>query len=100
MNFLMRSTTNVHSERTPIPGPRVDTRPRSASGSSLETLVSQDSYARNGDDAIITGMNSNLPIVPDKHVDVSAEEGWITIPCSMCNVFTLTNEFNFDAFSV
>ncbi|TKY69729.1 hypothetical protein E2542_SST06011 [Spatholobus suberectus] len=77
MNFLMRSTTGVYGERSPsipVPEPRVDTHQRSASaGSSLETLVSGDPYARY-DAKVDCGMIH-------KHVDVAEEEGWITIPC-------------------
>jgi len=78
----MRSTTGVYGERNPpIPAPesRADTHQRSASaGSSLETLVSTDPYARydaNMDCAVI-----------DKHSDVDEEEGWITIPCSISSL--------------
>ncbi|XP_015965427.1 uncharacterized protein LOC107489172 [Arachis duranensis] len=71
MNFLMRSSSSSYSERTPLPPPR------SASGSNLEKLASQDSHARHGDDATIAGL---VPSLPNKHLDVSVEEGFITIP--------------------
>ena len=99
MNFLMRSTTNVYSERTPIQEPpRADAPQGITSGSSLETLMSDDPYAQystieefdgeidgvEGENGSVTGHGSknDAPIVA-KHVDVSEEEGWITIPYSM-----------------
>lgn len=87
MNFLMRSTTNVYGERSPIPEPRVDVHQRSASaGSSLESRVSDDPYAKV--DRGMNGLNSkhDLPTVVDKHLDVAEDEGWITIPCSMSSL--------------
>lgn len=99
MNFLMRSPTNVYSERTPIPEPRVDTHHRSASaGSSLESLKSDEPRARYDSkvDHDINGLNSkhhDLPVLVDKHLDVAEDEGWIIIPCSMSPLFTLASQF-------
>ncbi|XP_061363791.1 uncharacterized protein LOC133307313 [Gastrolobium bilobum] len=86
MNFLMRSTTNVYTESSSIPQPRVDTHHRSASaGSSLETLTSDDPYpsydAKIDRSMAVLNSKLDLPAMVDKHVDVSEEEGWITIPC-------------------
>ncbi|KAL9328014.1 hypothetical protein ACSQ67_003017 [Phaseolus vulgaris] len=79
MNFLMRSTTGVYGERNPpipipVPEPRADTHQRSASaGSSMETRVPNDPYAR---------YDAKLDYgVFNKHSDVDNEEGWISIPC-------------------
>lgn len=91
MNFLMRSTTSVYSERTPIPEPRVEVHHRSSSaGSSFESHKPDVPYARYDSKVDRGGLNDlnskhrDLPIViVDKHIDVSEEEGWITIPCSM-----------------
>lgn len=81
MNFLMRSTASVYSERSSIPEPRVDTHRRSMTVSCLETvMMSEDPF-----DSSITGLDStnDLPVVEDKHLDVSDEEGCIAIPYSM-----------------
>ncbi|XP_020975361.1 uncharacterized protein LOC107631908 isoform X1 [Arachis ipaensis] len=93
MNFLMRSTSHVHVERTPIPeSPQADT-PQTTSGTSSETLDSEDPYSRlstieefdgeiDGENGNVSGNGSrkDMPILA-KHVDVSEEEGWIAIPC-------------------
>ncbi|KAI5437607.1 hypothetical protein KIW84_023644 [Lathyrus oleraceus] len=82
MNFLIRSTTSVYSERTPIPEPRVDVHHRSASaGSSYEAHKSDVPYSRYDCDVELNSNHRDLPAVVDKHIDVSEEEGWITIPC-------------------
>lgn len=77
MNFLMRSTTGMYGERSPsipAPAPRVETHQRSASvGSSSETLVSDDPYARYD-----VKFDYNAVY---KHLDVAEDEGWITVPC-------------------
>lgn len=71
-----------------------DSNPLSKPVTSLEGLVADDPFPRyeasedNGEfdavgssDGIFTG-HADVPTV-DKHLDVSEEEGWITIPCSM-----------------
>jgi len=87
MNFLIRSTTTVYSERSPIPEPRVDTHQRSASaGSSYEAHKSDVPYSSRYDSNVeLNSKNRDLPelAVIDKHVDVDEDDGWITIPCSM-----------------
>ncbi|CAL0315155.1 unnamed protein product [Lupinus luteus] len=78
MNFLMRSTASVYSERSSIPEPRVETHRRSMTASCLETvMMSEDPF-----DSSTTGFDSanELPAVLNKHLDVSDEEGCITIP--------------------
>ncbi|KAE9598005.1 hypothetical protein Lalb_Chr16g0392581 [Lupinus albus] len=107
MNFLMRSTTHVYSERSslsssssvppipPPPEPHTDSPQGTMSGSSLETLMSEEPYARHssseqfdveidgvgGENGSITGQNSknDMPILAN-HLNVSEEEGCITIP--------------------
>lgn len=85
MNFLIRSTTTVYSERSPIPEPRVDTHQRSASaGSSYEAHKSDVPYSSRYDPNVeLNTKNRDLPeiAVVDKHVDVDEDDGWITIPC-------------------
>ncbi|CAK8536819.1 unnamed protein product [Lathyrus sativus] len=83
MNFLIRSTTSVYSERTPIPEPRADVHHRSASaGSSYEAHKSDAPYSRYDCDVELNSKHRDLPaVVVDKHIDVSEDEGWITIPC-------------------
>lgn len=107
MNFLMRSTTHVYSERSSsslsssslsVPEPRTDAPQGTTSGSSLETLIAEDPYAQyspieqfdgeidgvGGENGGITGQNSKNDLsILAKHLDVSEEEGWITIPYSM-----------------
>jgi len=80
----MRSTTGVYGERNPpipipVPEPRADTHQRSASaGSSMETRVPNDPYAR---------YDAKLDYgVFNKHSDVDNEEGWISIPCSISSL--------------
>ncbi|KAL5061527.1 hypothetical protein RYX36_023264 [Vicia faba] len=110
MNFLMRSSTHVHSDKdkdkddkhSSIPGPRGDalplplpppsTTPRPVQGSnhSLESLLSEDPYARYGTtveqfEGEIDGENGVCDLKNDasllaKHLDVAEEEGWIAIP--------------------
>lgn len=86
MNFLIRSTTSVYSESNPIPEPRTDVHHRSASaGSSYEAHKSDVSYSPYECDVDLNSKHRDLPVaVVDKHIDVSEDEGWITIPCSMC----------------
>ncbi|RYR09534.1 hypothetical protein Ahy_B05g077886 isoform C [Arachis hypogaea] len=79
MNFLMRSSSSSYSERTPLPPPR------SASGSNLEKLASQDSHVRHSDDATIAGLVSSLP---NKHLDVSAEEGNFLKTGITCQIYS------------
>ncbi|XP_058777250.1 uncharacterized protein LOC131651609 isoform X1 [Vicia villosa] len=83
MNFLIRSTTSVYSERNPIPEPRADVHHRSASaGSSYEAHKSDVSYSPYECDVDLNSKHRDLPVpVVDKHIDVSEDEGWITIPC-------------------
>ncbi|OIV93922.1 hypothetical protein TanjilG_05625 [Lupinus angustifolius] len=95
MNFLMRSTSTAHtfSERTsslpsssssslssvpPIPEPR-----RTTSGSSLETVMSEEAYGQYSTIGQFAGngaINGHGAPVLSNHLDVSEEEGWITIP--------------------
>lgn len=109
MNFLMRSTTHVYSDRekpSTIPEPRADALPpplpipHPIQGShSLESLMSDDPYAQYSTveqfEGEIEGENGssqdskNDAAVLTKHLDVSEEEGWIAIPYSMS--YTLTN---------
>jgi hypothetical protein len=81
MNFLMRSTSIVYSEHTQIPEPRVDVHHRSQSaGSYYESHKPDVPYSK----VDLNSKHHDLPIVVvDKHIDVSEEEGWITIACSM-----------------
>ncbi|CAL5196937.1 unnamed protein product [Lathyrus oleraceus] len=100
MNFLMRSSTHVQADRdnkpSSIPEPRVDALPPPSppppvQGShSLESLLSEDPYARYGTtveqfEGEIDGENGVHDLKNDaallaKHLDVSEEEGWIAIP--------------------
>lgn len=98
MNFLMRSTTHVYSDRekpssTPTespPPPRVDALPPPSppppGAHSLETLLSEAQYSPRVDrfeGGEIDGENGDLKndvTVLAKHLDVNEEEGWITIP--------------------
>ncbi|WJX57080.1 hypothetical protein P8452_42675 [Trifolium repens] len=79
MNFLMRSTSIVYSEHTQIPEPRVDVHHRSQSaGSYYESHKPDVPYSK----VDLNSKHHDLPIVVvDKHIDVSEEEGWITIAC-------------------
>ncbi|MED6134707.1 hypothetical protein PIB30_039543 [Stylosanthes scabra] len=88
MNFLMRSSSHVHVERTPPiqESSQADT-PQTTSGTSLETLISEDPYSRlstieefDGENGSVSGKVSRKDALA-KHVDVSEEEGWIAIPC-------------------
>ncbi|CAJ1939933.1 unnamed protein product [Sphenostylis stenocarpa] len=94
MNFLMRTTTHVYSDRekpssttatapTPTtPEPRVD------GTSSLESLISEDPYAQvdhfdggvDGENGAIASNSKNDASLFAMHSDVSEDEGWITIP--------------------
>ncbi|GAU38709.1 hypothetical protein TSUD_396370 [Trifolium subterraneum] len=80
MNFLMRSTSIVYSEHISTPEPRVDAHHRSASaGSYYESHKHDVPYSK----VDLNSKHHDLPIVVvDKHIDVSEEEGWITIPCT------------------
>ena len=94
---MIRSTTTMYSERSPIPESRVDTHQRSASaGSSYEAHKSDVPYSSRYDSNVeLNSKNRVLPdiAVDDKHVDVDEDEGWITIPCSM---FLPSVCYNFD----
>ncbi|KAK4261177.1 hypothetical protein QN277_004214 [Acacia crassicarpa] len=95
MNFLARSATSVSAERPSVPKYHTDPRQTTSSTSTLETLISEDSFKHSsiteeynreidgaeGEDGTMTTMNSidDFPGVA-KHSDVSDEEGWITIP--------------------
>ncbi|TKY58797.1 hypothetical protein E2542_SST15868 [Spatholobus suberectus] len=93
MNFLMRSTTHVYSDRekpsstTPTPTPTPTTpEPRADGTSSLENLMSEDPYAAvehfdgDAENGIVAQSSKNDATVLAKHLDVSEHEGWITIP--------------------
>jgi len=101
MNFLMRTTTHVYSDRekpsstaattpTKAPAPTIP-EPRADGVSSLESLIAEDPYLQVGRfDGVVDGENGALRFtskndasVLAKHLDVSEEEGWITIPYSM-----------------
>lgn len=103
MNFLMRSTSHVYSDRekpSTIPEPRADAlppplpipHPPIQGSNSLESLISDDPYAQYSTvepfEGEIEGENGSSQDLA-KHLDVSEEEGWIAIPYSMC--YTLTN---------
>ncbi|XP_027345608.1 uncharacterized protein LOC113857685 [Abrus precatorius] len=90
MNFLMRSTTHVYSEREKSPSTPPPPEPRADATSSLENLMSEDPYAHystlhhfGGDVDAESGAAPNskndVPFFA-KHLDVSPQEGWITIP--------------------
>ncbi|QCD82715.1 hypothetical protein DEO72_LG2g3055 [Vigna unguiculata] len=98
MNFLMRTTTHVYSDRekpsstaattpTKAPAPTIP-EPRADGVSSLESLIAEDPYLQVGRfDGVVDGENGALRFtskndasVLAKHLDVSEEEGWITIP--------------------
>ncbi|RDX76300.1 hypothetical protein CR513_43714, partial [Mucuna pruriens] len=93
MNFLMRSTTHVYSERekpasttatTTAPSTPTTHEPRADATSSLESLISEDPYAAvqhfdaevDGENGVVASRNDVLA----KHFDVAENEGWITIP--------------------
>ncbi|BAT74573.1 hypothetical protein LR48_Vigan01g102700 [Vigna angularis] len=102
MNFLMRTTTHVYSDRekpssttapsptkTPTPTPTPSTpEPRADSVSSLESLIAEDPYLQvgrfdgevDGENGALRFTSKNDASVLAKHLDVSEEEGWITIP--------------------
>ncbi|KAL9325400.1 hypothetical protein ACSQ67_006045 [Phaseolus vulgaris] len=98
MNFLMRSTTHVYSDRekpssttatTPTKSPTPTTpEPRSDGASSLESLIAEDPYIQVGHfDGEVDGENGAVPFTSKNdasvlamHLDVSEDEGWITIP--------------------
>lgn len=101
MNFLMRTTTHVYSDRekpssttapspTKTPPPSTP-EPRSDSVSSLESLIAEDPYLQvgrfdgevDGENGALRFTSKNDASVLAKHLDVSQEEGWITIPYSM-----------------
>lgn len=98
MNFLMRSATSISAERSSIPKPPANTHQKTLSASTLETIVSEDSFKQTSiteefnretdgvecENGTLNSLNSldDLPSVA-KHSDVSDEEGWITIPYSM-----------------
>ncbi|KAH1197944.1 hypothetical protein GmHk_18G051599 [Glycine max] len=98
MNFLMRSTTHVYSDRekpsstatataaTPTTTVMTTTTPPTDGASSLESLMSDDPYAQvehfdgefEGENGAQSSKN-DAPVLA-KHLDVSEDEGWITIP--------------------
>ncbi|KAJ7953751.1 Heat-inducible transcription repressor [Quillaja saponaria] len=95
MNFLMRSTTHVASEPPSVNESLADTSYTSKSGPTLEGLIAEDPYPQystvedcegetdgtGGENGSRAGINSkNDSSVVAKHLDVSEEEGWITIP--------------------
>ena len=101
MNFLMRSTSHVYSDREKPPSSSTaatttpTTTPHADGASSLESLMSDDPYAQvehfdgefEGENGAQSSRN-DAPVLA-KHVDVSEDEGWITIPYSMyCNTNT------------
>ena len=101
MNFLMRSPTHVYSDRekpsstatataaTPTTTVMTTTTPPTDGASSLESLMSDDPYAQvehfDGEFEGENGAQSSKHDAPvlAKHLDVSEDEGWITIPYSM-----------------
>ncbi|KAL3006579.1 hypothetical protein AAZX31_08G286400 [Glycine max] len=92
MNFLMRSTSHVYSDREKPPSSSTaatttpTTTPHADGASSLESLMSDDPYAQvehfDGEAEGENGAQSSRKDTPvlAKHVDVSEDEGWITIP--------------------
>ncbi|XP_019423322.1 PREDICTED: uncharacterized protein LOC109332757 isoform X2 [Lupinus angustifolius] len=101
MNFFMRSTTHVYSEPSSSSSssssvPPIHSPPGTTSGSSLETLMSEEPYAPHsstehfleqidtvgGDNGSITAAHNSINDTPilANHFDVSEEEGCITIP--------------------
>lgn len=99
MNFLMRSTTHVYSEREkppstpPPPEHRADV-PAPQGSPSLESLMYEDPYSQLSTtverfDGEIDAENGtqeskiDATVLVAKHLDVSEEEGWIAMPYSM-----------------
>ncbi|KAK7362173.1 hypothetical protein VNO77_04277 [Canavalia gladiata] len=101
MNFLIRSTTHVYSEREKPPSTTTTTttptpttpEPRTAdAASSLESLLEEDPFMHystvehfdgdvDGENGGVASLNSknDVPSLA-KHLDVSEQEGWVTIP--------------------
>lgn len=97
MNFLIRSTTHVYSdkEKPPSTPPIAEAPPQGLSSSSLENLMSDDDpYTQysaveqfDGDfDAENARDSKNDAPFLAKHLDVSEEDGWIAIPYSMSSL--------------
>ncbi|XP_012573933.1 uncharacterized protein [Cicer arietinum] len=94
MNFLMRTPSQVYSDRdkpSSIPEPRVDPLPPPSpplQGShSLESLLTADPYVQYSTverfEGEVDGENGDLKndvTFLAKHLDVSEDEGWIAIP--------------------
>ncbi|XP_020223685.1 uncharacterized protein LOC109805847 isoform X2 [Cajanus cajan] len=94
MNFLMRSSTHVYSEREkPSSTATTATTPTTPElgASSLESLMTDDPYAAvqhfdgevDGQNGVVgQGSRNDAPVLA-KHLDVSEHEGWITIPYNL-----------------
>lgn len=98
MNFLMRSSHHVAAEQPSLPEIPAETHHISKPAATLEGLIAEDPYPqfstieeRDGETDGVGGENGNAAGTGEikesstvaKHSDVSAEEGWITIPYSM-----------------
>ncbi|KAF8040538.1 hypothetical protein BT93_B2692 [Corymbia citriodora subsp. variegata] len=92
MNFL-RSSPTVAAEQPSVHGSNIDTHKMSRSVTTLEGLIAEDSFppidstedsggeaAKYEDVAIVGSDTSSDASLLGKHLDVSEEDGWITIP--------------------
>lgn len=105
MNFLLRSPQPAASELPPpVKEKNADSNAFAKPATALEGLINEDPFRQseasedkgeiNGigsPDGVFRGQSSiaDVPIV-DKHLDVSEEEGWIIIPCSMSSSLYIT----------
>lgn len=93
---MLRSSNHAAVEKSPVHDSSTETAKTSKSGSSLESLIAEDPFPQNSpetnergsdkdeeDGYDIDGLSStsDVPIIGN-HLDVSEEEGWITIPSS------------------
>lgn len=92
MNFLLRQSPTVAAEQPSVNGSNIDTHKMSRSVTTLEGLIAEDPppidsaedsggvAAKYEDVSIVGSDTSGDASLMGKHLDVSEEDGWITIP--------------------
>lgn len=101
MNFLLRSTNSTASNLASISEDK-ETLSTPLPAKTLEGLIAEDPFPLLSDDANkdnnggVLGTFTAGPIAMNQasirgHVDVSEDDGWITIPCSMFPIFSHIN---------
>lgn len=101
MNFLMLRSTQTAAPEQPSQEVKEEANYVSKPNSTLEGLIAQDPFPVNSSVGYYDGVGrenggvgglsaKNSPPIAENHIDVSEDDGWITIPYSTHSSLSLT----------